>query len=108
MPLEEDVPVPPVFGPPIHGRGLPYGGLFNNPFPRIGEGDLDPFHPEGGGMLYDPFNPQGSRRPTGDPTYPFLPPGAVPPGSRYDPIGPPKGDFRNIRYIKIHSNIREQ
>jgi len=51
-------------------------------FPDIGRGDLDPFG-RGGGMLMDPRH---TRRPPVNPSY--LPPGAVPPGARFDPFGP--------------------
>ena len=84
-------PQRPIFADPTQRN--PY----NDPlFPRIGGGDLDPLHRSGrgGGMLYDPFRPDGGpplRVPQGDPFYAPLPPGAVPPGARYDPIGPPIG-----------------
>ncbi|XP_063700030.1 proteasome inhibitor PI31 subunit [Culicoides brevitarsis] len=63
----------------------------NPSFPGIGRGDLDPFG-RGGGMLFDPrsdlgpLGPFGPRRPGSNPM-----PGA-PPGSRFDPFGPPRPD----------------
>ncbi|KAJ3116329.1 hypothetical protein HDU96_009889 [Phlyctochytrium bullatum] len=106
------VPPPSRFGPypggPFPGRN-PYG---------IGDVDLDPFaaapglipprggmHP-GGGMFVGPDHPifgmggggygggyGGFPGGMGGPRYPagpgsYLPPGAVPPGARFDPIGP--------------------
>ena len=67
---------------------------YNNPdvgLPQIGGRDLNPFGGGQGGMLYDPFNPNRNR-PVIDPNYP-LPPGSVPPGARFDPLGvlQPKG-----------------
>ena len=56
----------------------------------IGRGDLDPFafDPSGrGGMIFDPFQNYDRRIiPTN------LPRGAVPPGARFDPFGPPNPD----------------
>jgi len=54
----------------------------NQFFPDIGSGDLDPFG-RGGGMLMDP---RQMRHPPVNPSN--LPPGAVPPGARFDPFGP--------------------
>jgi len=93
--LREQVWVPPPQQPYYGGpNAQPNVDPLGRPvYPRIGQGDLDPFG-RGGGMLFDPFRPAGGppfRVPRGDPTYPDLPPGAVPPGARYDPIGPPKG-----------------
>ncbi|KAK6619643.1 hypothetical protein RUM43_012400 [Polyplax serrata] len=60
----------------------------------VGVSDLDPFSTGvGGGMLYDPLNPRPERNI--DPFVPGpsnprgLPRGAVPPGARFDPFGPP-------------------
>lgn len=66
----------------------------SNPyFPDIGSGDLDPFG-RGGGMLMDPLH---RRRPPVNPSY--LPPGAVPPGARFDPFGPePPQQFPTGRF----------
>ncbi|KAG7268391.1 hypothetical protein CRUP_016265 [Coryphaenoides rupestris] len=58
------------------------------PFP-IGGADLDPFG-GGGGMIMDPLRSRGPRSgldpSSGIPD--ILPPGAVPPGARFDPFGP--------------------
>ncbi|KAH3748936.1 proteasome inhibitor PI31 subunit-like [Dreissena polymorpha] len=63
----------------------------DDPF-SVGRGDLDPFGRGGGGMFFDPL--RGGRGPrfgidpsSGLPSR--LPPGAVPPGARFDPFGPP-------------------
>ncbi|XP_045181324.2 proteasome inhibitor PI31 subunit-like [Mercenaria mercenaria] len=64
----------------------------DDPF-SVGRGDLDPLHGGiGGGMLFDPM--RGGRGPRFgmDPSAGLpsrLPPGAVPPGARFDPFGPP-------------------
>ncbi|XP_033726461.1 proteasome inhibitor PI31 subunit-like [Pecten maximus] len=62
-----------------------------DPF-SIGRADLDPLG-RGGGMRFDPF--RGNRpgmRPDPNAGLPHpLPPGAVPPGARFDPFGPPGG-----------------
>jgi hypothetical protein len=67
--------------PPIRQPRPPFG---------IGRSDLDPFRadPLGtGGMIFDPFRNYDSRTiPTN------LPRGAVPPGARFDPFGPPNPD----------------
>ncbi|WAR17423.1 PSMF1-like protein [Mya arenaria] len=62
----------------------------DDPF-SIGRGDLDPLR-SGGGMLFDPM--RGGRGPRFgmDPSAGLpsrLPRGAVPPGARFDPFGPP-------------------
>lgn len=60
---------------------------------NYGRSDLEPFGGfdplrSGGGMIFDPF--RGGNR---NPRIPSnLPPGAVPPGARYDPFGPPMPD----------------
>ncbi|XP_008556311.1 proteasome inhibitor PI31 subunit [Microplitis demolitor] len=71
----------------------------------VGRADLDPFAgvgPRGGGMIFDPFqqdrnlpNPRypHPNRPGGLGGPAFLPPGAVPPGARFDPFGPPDNDL---------------
>ncbi|XP_075032687.1 proteasome inhibitor PI31 subunit [Mixophyes fleayi] len=51
-----------------------------------GTADLDPLGGSSGGMLMDPFH-IGRTRPRPDPLG-GLPPGAVPPGARFDPFGP--------------------
>ncbi len=69
----------------------PYGERV--PPVNIGRGDLDPFYFDplggGGGMIFDPFRAGGLSRPR-IPT--DLPPGAVPPGARFDPFQPPNPD----------------
>lgn len=62
---------PPWTDPPGH---FPYGAA-----------DLDPLGVRSGGMIMDPFL-AGRTRPRPDPL--GLPPGAVPPGARFDPFGP--------------------
>jgi len=85
------VPTPrPPFGPP----------MMIDPF-GVGRADLDPFARGGGGMLMDPRafpSPPRPGFPGGHPGMPGmpgvpggLPPGAVPPGARFDPIGPHMG-----------------
>ncbi|RWS11326.1 proteasome inhibitor PI31 subunit-like protein [Dinothrombium tinctorium] len=62
-------------------------------FPNIGGADLDPFFGRGGGgMLLDPRSLGRVRFPANDPNAGLnrpLPAGAVPPGARFDPFGPP-------------------
>nr|BAN20707.1 proteasome inhibitor [Riptortus pedestris] len=56
---------------------------------RVGRSDLDPLGRGGGGMIFNPF---GGRNPIADPSSGLprpLPRGAVPPGARFDPYGPP-------------------
>lgn len=57
---------------------------------RVGRSDLDPLGRGGGGMIFNPF---GGRPSVLDPSMglpgPPLPRGAVPPGARFDPFGPP-------------------
>ncbi|KAH7636668.1 proteasome inhibitor pi31 subunit-like protein [Dermatophagoides farinae] len=56
-------------------------------YPPIGRGDLDPFGQGiGGGMLFDPFSGNRFRPERGPPVN--MPRGALPPGARYDPVGP--------------------
>lgn len=60
--------------------------------PSIGRSDLDPFAPAGsGGMLYNPFAPRRDIENPGLGIPGGLPRGAVPPGARFDPFGPPGG-----------------
>ncbi|XP_017303072.2 proteasome inhibitor PI31 subunit-like [Diaphorina citri] len=71
-----------------------------DPF-NYGRSDLDPLSgmggSPGGGMLFDPFSQD--RRSRIDPNAglpgPGLPRGAIPPGARFDPFGPPdpESDF---------------
>ncbi|KAM4608105.1 proteasome inhibitor PI31 subunit [Discoglossus pictus] len=51
-----------------------------------GAADLDPLRGHSGGMIMDPFR-SGRTQPRIDPLA-GLPPGAVPPGARFDPFGP--------------------
>uniref|UniRef100_A0A674HU27 Proteasome inhibitor PI31 subunit n=2 Tax=Terrapene triunguis TaxID=2587831 RepID=A0A674HU27_9SAUR len=63
-----------------------------DPF-SVGGEDLDPFGGRRGGMIADPLR-SGFRRPLIDPSSGLpnrLPPGAVPPGARFDPFGPGGG-----------------
>nr|XP_022301346.1 proteasome inhibitor PI31 subunit-like [Crassostrea virginica] len=63
----------------------------DDPF-SIGRGDLDPFAAgRGGGMVFDPLRTGvPGMRPDPSAGLPRrLPPGAVPPGARFDPFGPP-------------------
>ncbi|KAG2461902.1 PSMF1 inhibitor, partial [Polypterus senegalus] len=56
----------------------------------VGGSDLDPFGSRQGGMIFDPLR-SGLPRPGFNPTSGIpgrLPPGAVPPGARFDPFGP--------------------
>ncbi|NP_001088291.1 uncharacterized protein LOC495127 [Xenopus laevis] len=54
--------------------------------PPYGAADLDPLGGHSGGMVFDPFRGQCTQ-PRIDPLH-GLPPGAVPPGARFDPFGP--------------------
>ncbi|XP_038208077.1 proteasome inhibitor PI31 subunit isoform X3 [Zerene cesonia] len=57
--------------------------------PNIGRSDLDPFAPGGGGMIFNPFGPRRDIENPGLGIPGGLPRGAVPPGARFDPFGPP-------------------
>ncbi|KAJ3373130.1 hypothetical protein GGF31_001118 [Allomyces arbusculus] len=81
--------VPPMgpypFGGGAHGRGPmgPFGGPGPMPFGPGGDGGgsiMGPGHPLFAGPSGSGGGPWGGDR--------FLPPGAVPPGARFDPIGP--------------------
>ena len=62
-----------------------------DPF-AVGGGDLDPLGGGVGGMLMDPRHAiENRRRQPGIPS--TLPPGAVPPGARFDPFGPVPPEF---------------
>lgn len=92
--------------PTAHPRLDPYPMPLNRPVPELGGADLDPLgRGLGGGMLMDPrqfeqirvprpgLNPFGPTFPRFDPSSGLdrnLPPGAVPPGARFDYIGPPR------------------
>ncbi|KAF9899264.1 hypothetical protein BX616_003131 [Lobosporangium transversale] len=105
------VPRPPIFGDPFSaedpdsmgfGGGLGgFGGGRHNPF-EIGRSDLDPFAGRhggggfgGGGMVVGPNHPMFGRPAPGPSSGSGiyggpqpLPRGSVPPGARFDPIGP--------------------
>ncbi|CAG9135927.1 unnamed protein product [Plutella xylostella] len=66
-----------------------------NPY-NVGRSDLDPFAAGpgiggggGGGMLFNPFGPRRDPENPGLGIPGGLPRGAVPPGARFDPFGPP-------------------
>ncbi|XP_075976299.1 proteasome inhibitor PI31 subunit-like isoform X2 [Anticarsia gemmatalis] len=66
--------------------------------PSLGRSDLDPFAPSGsGGMLYNPFEPRRDIENPGLGIPGGLPRGAVPPGARFDPFGPPGGPMPGAR-----------
>ncbi|KAI3620674.1 hypothetical protein CBS9595_002641 [Malassezia furfur] len=76
---------------PLAASGLP-------PFPSGGSA-MPPLAPSGDGMVVGPSHPlfQERSRNRNDETGPwggdgFLPPGAVPPGARFDPVGPFAGN----------------
>ncbi|XP_076003478.1 proteasome inhibitor PI31 subunit isoform X2 [Genypterus blacodes] len=75
---------------PHHVAPPHWPGPMVPPF-AAGGADLDPFGSHGaGGMIVDPLR-SGYPRSGFDPTQGFpdiLPPGAVPPGARFDPFGP--------------------
>jgi len=85
-------PMGPGFVPPPRH---PFGGSLIEPF-SVGRADLDPLARGGGGMIMDPRGFPSPPRP-GMPGAPSpgmpggLPLGAVPPGARFDPIGPHMG-----------------
>ncbi|KAK0163262.1 hypothetical protein PV327_006963 [Microctonus hyperodae] len=92
QPFRDDNPLR--VGPPRVPQ-IPRNLLLDDPN-EVGRRDLDPFAgigPRGGGMIFDPF-PRGGRMQF-DPRRPglggpaVLPPGAIPPGARFDPFGPP-------------------
>jgi len=63
---------------------------YADPF-GVGSSDVNPFAPPGHGNIFDPFN-RDPLRPFPDPGQGIpggLPRGAVPPGARFDPFGPP-------------------
>lgn len=82
-----------------HGaRSPPDGSDIDNPL-AVGRGDLDPLSGgRGGGMVMDPLRAgRAGGRPTWGPDPGAglpggLPRGAVPPGARFDPFGPPDLD----------------
>uniref|UniRef100_A0A8C8VDY7 Proteasome inhibitor PI31 subunit n=1 Tax=Pelusios castaneus TaxID=367368 RepID=A0A8C8VDY7_9SAUR len=100
---EKTVPFPPAstqdFDPlripprePYGGRQPAWPGALD-PF-AVGGEDLDPFGGRRGGMIADPLR-SGLGRPRINPSSGLLsrlPPGAVPPGARFDPFGPVGGN----------------
>ncbi|NP_001026753.1 proteasome inhibitor PI31 subunit [Gallus gallus] len=77
--------------PPRHPAGAraPSWPSPLNPF-AVGGQDLDPLGGRSGGMIVDPLR-SGFPQPGIDPSTGLpsgLPPGAVPPGARFDPFGP--------------------
>uniref|UniRef100_A0A8C9EP36 Proteasome inhibitor PI31 subunit n=1 Tax=Pavo cristatus TaxID=9049 RepID=A0A8C9EP36_PAVCR len=77
--------------PPRHPAGVraPSWPSPLNPF-AVGGQDLDPLGGRSGGMIVDPLR-SGFPQPGIDPSAGLpsrLPPGAVPPGARFDPFGP--------------------
>ncbi|XP_072270408.1 proteasome inhibitor PI31 subunit [Pyxicephalus adspersus] len=88
--LEKEGERPPDYVTPNvpSGHPAPLHTTEENPSGNIpyGHADLDPLGGHSGGMIFDPFGPGSRPRP--DPTV-GLPPGAVPPGARFDPFGPP-------------------
>lgn len=62
----------------------------------FGRSDLDPLssltNPSRGGMLFNPFGERTRFDPSTGLPGPTLPRGAVPPGARFDPFGPPDAD----------------
>lgn len=76
---------------------------FAPPFgPGVGRSDLDPFAPPGGGMIFQPPG-FGPRLP--GPIDPMMPPGAVPPGARYDPFRPLGTGPRNPQGHPDHDHL---
>lgn len=77
-------------------------------FPNFGESDLYPFGGGlGGGMMFDPLRAR-PRHPL-DPglgAIGGLPRGAIPPGARFDPFGPPGNNFGNRRNFPDPDHFR--
>ncbi|KAL0850866.1 hypothetical protein ABMA28_006777 [Loxostege sticticalis] len=71
--------------------------LLDLPPLSVGRSDLDPFAPGGGGMLFNPFGPRRDLENPGLGIPGGLPRGAVPPGARFDPVGPPGGPMPGRR-----------
>lgn len=83
---------PPRRNPLLEDRGIGINRGIPDPF-SVGRGDLDPLGRLGGGMLFPGpgqghFPPPGGFRDPGFGILGGLPPGAVPPGARFDPFGP--------------------
>ncbi|KAL1139625.1 hypothetical protein AAG570_006605 [Ranatra chinensis] len=83
------LPTSPLLVQPPHHRPMPAGiDPIWDPL-RVGQSDLDPLG-RGGGMIFNPFQPHGHGIPDPGLGVPGgLPRGAVPPGARFDPFGPP-------------------
>ncbi|XP_023952033.2 proteasome inhibitor PI31 subunit isoform X2 [Bicyclus anynana] len=80
--------------PPRFYSGVPPGNLWDlppNDVRNVGRSDLDPFAAPGagGGMIFNPFSPGRDIENPGLGIPGGLPRGAVPPGARFDPFGPP-------------------
>lgn len=86
-PLREPFPVPRPDNPNRHQLppGYPFP-LVNGPV--VGGRDMDPLGRGAGGMFVDPFDPDIGPLRRGPPSA-LMPWGAVPPGARFDPYGPP-------------------
>ncbi|XP_045495463.1 proteasome inhibitor PI31 subunit [Colias croceus] len=80
---DEPIRIPRV-NPDTHLWELPSANL-----PNVGRSDLDPFAPGGSGMIFNPFGPRRDIENPGLGIPGGLPRGAVPPGARFDPFGPP-------------------
>ena len=78
-PRTEPPPQPQGPDPLRDERFQPRAPRIVDPF-AVGGGDLDPFGNRGGGMIMDPMRGRGPMMGRGW--------GGVPPGARYDPIGP--------------------
>lgn len=61
-----------------------------------GRSDLDPFS-RSSGMIFDPIANRSRIEPDFGICGPRLPRGSVPPGARFDPIGPSNPDFHPPR-----------
>ncbi|XP_028169829.1 proteasome inhibitor PI31 subunit [Ostrinia nubilalis] len=83
-------------GMPMH-RQSDTRDLWGLPPLNVGRSDLDPFSPGGGGMLFNPFNPRGELENPGLGIPGGLPRGGIPPGARFDPVGPPGGPMPGRR-----------
>ncbi|KAG6447049.1 proteasome inhibitor PI31 subunit [Manduca sexta] len=87
-PPEDPLRVPPRPRPSADPETDDLWGLPPN-LRNIGRSDLDPFAPGGGGMIFNPFGPRRDIENPGLGVPGGLPRGAVPPGARFDPFGPP-------------------
>ncbi|BES87667.1 proteasome inhibitor [Nesidiocoris tenuis] len=73
---------------PLHPTNPLFGSDPDRDPLRVGGRDLDPFG-VGGGNIFNPFNPRGGIPDPGAGIPGGLPRGAIPPGARFDPFGPP-------------------